>query len=92
MFSFGHCPNRGGETPTQIFFGPFFHQVTVPLYFDINIMLCDTFWSFLTPKSSKNIKIMITFHWLKFLLRMDGRADIRCTLSGPRGPKIIIAV
>ena len=28
-----------------------------PLYFDINIMLCDTFWSFLTPKSSKVPKL-----------------------------------
>ena len=30
MFSFGHCPKRGGgETPARIFW-PFFHHVTVP--------------------------------------------------------------
>ena len=52
MFSFGYCPKRGGgETPARICW-PFFPPCC-PLYFDINIMLCDTFWSFLTPKSSK---------------------------------------
>ena len=27
------------------------------------------------------------FHWLKVLLRTNGRTD-RCTLRGPRGPKM----
>ena len=52
MFSFGHCPKRGGGRPLPKFFDPVFPPCC-PLYFDINIMLCDTFWSFLTPKSSK---------------------------------------
>ena len=41
----------GGETPARIFW-PFFPPC-FPLYFDINIMLCDTFWSFLTPNHQK---------------------------------------
>merc|ERR550525_974579 len=52
MFSFGHCPKRGGGRPLPEFFDPVLPPCC-PLYFDINIMLCDTFWSFLTPKSSK---------------------------------------
>ena len=49
---------KGGEggDPCPNFFTLF--PPNFPLYFDINIMLCDTFWSFLTPKSST--KIMIT--------------------------------
>ena len=56
-FSFGHCPNvgGGGSTHARIFW-PFFPPC-FPLYFDINIMLFDTFWSFLTPKSSKVPKL-----------------------------------
>ena len=55
MFSFGHCPKRGGEGLARIFL-PFFPPCC-PLYFDMNIMLYDTFWSFLTPKSSKVPKL-----------------------------------
>ena len=53
--SFGHCPKRmgGGPCPNFLLFFP----LCCPLYFDINIMLCDTFWSFLTPKSSKVPKL-----------------------------------
>ena len=45
MFSFGHCTRRGGrgETPARIFL-PFFPPC-FPLYFDINSILFDTFWS-----------------------------------------------
>ena len=43
----------GGPRPNFLpFFPPCF-----PLYFDINIMLFDTFWSLLTPKSSKVPKL-----------------------------------
>ena len=45
----------GGSTHARIFW-PFFPPC-FPLYFDINIMLFDTFWSFLTPKSSKVPKL-----------------------------------
>ena len=50
MFSFGHCPKKGGGDPCPNFFYSFFHHV-------VNIMLCDIFWSFLTPKSSKVPKL-----------------------------------
>ena len=39
---------KGGGGPCPNFFNPFFHP-SFPLYFGINIMSFDTFWSFLTP-------------------------------------------
>ena len=45
-------PEKGGGLAR--IFGP---PCSCTLYFDINIMLCDTFWSFLTSKSSKVPKL-----------------------------------
>ena len=50
---FRALPEKGGEGLARIFLP--FSPPCCPLYFDINIMLCDTFWSFLTPKSSKRL-------------------------------------
>ena len=55
-FSFGHCPNRGGEGLAQICW-PFFHHVTVPYILTSISCYVYTFWSFLTPKSSKVTKL-----------------------------------
>ena len=54
---FRALPGKGGGRPLPEFFDPVFPPCC-PLYFDINIMLCDTFWSFLTPKSSKVPKLL----------------------------------
>ena len=53
---FRALPEMGeGEDPCPNFFTLF--PPCFPLYFDISIMLFDTCWSFLTPKSSKVPKL-----------------------------------
>ena len=51
-FSFGHCPNDGGGSTRARIFWPFFPPC-FPFYFDINIMVFDTFRSFLTVKNAE---------------------------------------
>ena len=55
---FRALPEKGGERPLPEFVGTL-APCNCHLYFDINIMLCDTFWSFLTPKSSKVPKLLL---------------------------------
>ena len=54
-------PKRGGEGLARICW-PFSHQVTVPLYLDINIMLCDTFGSFSIKYKYRSISEMHQKH------------------------------
>ena len=53
--SFRHCSKRGGGAWPE-FFGPLAPCIC-PIYHDINVILYNTFWSFLTPKLSKVPKI-----------------------------------
>ena len=65
-FLSGIARKGGGEGLARIFW-PFFPPCC-PLYFDINIMLFDTFWSFLTPKSSKVPKLLSQLSFTSLLL------------------------